>query len=72
MVNLSVKDQISDNDHSQEIVEDYTNNHSLNNEIIASYDTAKPMSRFSLRNERRRRMMHNDSEMRKKAFQKWI
>ncbi len=73
LVNLSAKDQVShreDEDESEEVVKSYD---SMNNDIIASYDTAaagKPMTRFSLRNMRRRRLMHEDSELRKKAFQK--
>lgn len=34
---------------------------SLKNDVIASYDTtAKPMSKFGLRNARKRKIMHRD------------
>ena len=41
---------------------------SLRNEVIATYDTMKPMNRFSLRNARKRKIMQDRTEQ-PRAFQ---
>ena len=41
----------------------------LKNEVISTYDTLKPPSRFSLKNARKRRIMNESNEKSANAFQ---
>ena len=41
----------------------------LKNEVISTYDTMKPPSRFSLKNARKRRIMNESNEKSAKALQ---